>query len=134
MNNIYSKIIKYFFSRKKQQKPIIGSIAFTLNKNDRVSMFCELPNVSRESPEQISIIAEKYAKFLLHITDGTIVPDVTKELQNQSKDQNPQTILFIDNVLYFWELLFQENQKKMYKDFFSKEPLVRPSSVFSLKN
>lgn len=113
---------------------MIGSIAFALNQNDKINMFCELPNVSKESPEQISIIAEKYAKFLLHITDGTIVADVTKELKNQSKDKDPETILLIDNVLYFWELLFQENQKKMYKDFFSKEPLVRPSNVFSLKN
>jgi hypothetical protein len=128
------KIKDFFYPTKKNQDLYVGSIKFILGDNDKINISCELPNINTKSLEEISKIAEAYAKFLLRVTDVTAIGEITKQLKSKTKDQNPDTVLFVDNILFFGDLLMQENQKKMYKEIFSTEPLIRPSAVFSLKN
>jgi hypothetical protein len=128
------KIKNFFYPVKKTQDSYVGSIKFILGDNDKINISCELPNINTKSLEEISKIAEAYAKFLLRVTDVSAIGEITKQLKSKTKDQNPDTVLFVDNVLFFGDLLMQENQKKMYKEIFSTEPLIRPSAVFSLKN
>jgi hypothetical protein len=128
------KIKNFFYPVKKTQDSYVGSIKFILSDNDKINISCELPNINRKSLEEISKIAEAYAKFLLRVTDVSAIGEITKQLKSKTKDQNPDTVLFVDNILFFGDLLMQENQKKMYKEIFSTEPLIRPSAVFSLKN
>lgn len=130
---IKQKIKKFFSSTKKKTDAHIGSIQFILNENDKINIFCELPNISTKSLEEISKLAEVYAKFLLRITDISSISEVTKQLKNTTKNESPEVVLFVDNILFFGEVLIQENQKKIYQEIFSKEPLVKPSNVFSLK-
>jgi hypothetical protein len=128
------KIKNFFYPVKKTQDSYVGSIKFILGDNDKINISCELPNINTKSLEEISKIAEAYAKFLLRVTDVSAIGEITKQLKSKTKDQNPDTVLFVDNILFFGDLLMQENQKKMYKEIFSTEPLIRPSAVFSLKN
>ena len=128
------KIKNFFYPVKKTQDSYIGSIKFILGDNDKINISCELPNINAKSLEEISKIAEAYAKFLLRVTDVSAIGEITKQLKSKTKDQNPDTVLFVDNILFFGDLLMQENQTKMYKAIFSTEPLIRPSAVFSLKN
>jgi hypothetical protein len=128
------KIKNFFYPVKKTQDSYVGSIKFILGDNDKINISCELPNINTKSLEEISKIAEAYAKFLLRVTDVSAIVEITKQLKSKTKDQNPDTVLFVDNILFFGDLLMQENQKKMYKEIFSTEPLIRPSAVFSLKN
>lgn len=130
------KKIKTFLNQKNSIKPDthIGSIQFILNANEKISIFCELPGTQKKSLDDISKLAEIYAKFLLRITDISSMSEVTKQLKDTIKDENPETILLVDNILFFQQVFFQENQKKIYQEIFSKEPLIKPSSVFSLKN
>lgn len=127
--------IKNIFSTPKNKKDmIVGSIRFILKDNNKINISCELPSTNTKSPEEISKIAENYAKFLLSITDISSIEEIAKQLKDKTKNQNPETVLLVDNILFFEQLLMQENQKKIYQELFSKEPLIKPSSVFSLKN
>ena len=128
------KIKNFFYPVKKTQNAYIGSIKFILEDNDKIKISCELPNIGTKSLEEISKIAETYARFLLRVTDISAVEEITKQLKSKTKDDNPETVLFVDNIIFFEDLLMQEHQKKIYKQIFSTEPLIRPSNVFSLKN
>lgn len=128
------KIKNFFYPVKKTQDAYIGSIKFILEDNDKIKISCELPNINTKSLEEISKMAETYAKFLLRVTDISAIEEITKQLKSKTKDDNPEAVLFVDNILFFEDLLMQEHQKKIYKQIFSTEPLIRPSNVFSLKN
>lgn len=132
---IKQKIKNFFYPTYIKKKDThIGSIQFILNANEKINIFCELPSVKTKSLDDISKLAEAYAKFLLRITDVSSIGEVTKQLKTTTKDESPETVLLVDNILFFEELLIQQNQKKIYQEIFSKEPLVKPSNVFSLKN
>lgn len=132
---IKQKIKNFFYPTYTKKKDThIGSIQFILNANEKINIFCELPSVKTKSLDDISKLAEAYAKFLLRITDVSSIGEVTKQLKTTTKDESPETVLLVDNILFFEELLIQQNQKKIYQEIFSKEPLVKPSNVFSLKN
>lgn len=136
MLSLIKQKIKNFFRpvHKKKKDTYVGSIQFILNANEKINIFCELPSVKTKSLDDISKLAEAYAKFLLRITDISSIGEVTKQLKATTKDESPEIVLLVDNILFFEELLMQQNQKKIYQEIFSKEPLIKPSSVFSLKN
>lgn len=140
--NLFKK--KFFYKKNfyEQQKSIsepayIGSIKFLLKKTNEIDIICSVPKPEIDNVENISLLAEKYAWFLLNITDGIIVDDIIKKLKHDDSlesDHDHAQTLFIDNVLFFWNILSQENQKKIYKKLCSNEPLIKPSTVFSIKN
>lgn len=134
---MFKKIFNQFIKDKSNPKDIkyIGSIEFFLNNKDQIDINCSIPNVDDIAVDDISNLAEKYANFLLHITDGMLNYSITKNLQQESKNNKSiNNKLYIDNIIYFWQILYKDHQIKLAKKFLSKEPLIKPSQVFSIKN
>ena len=59
----------------------------------------------------ISKLAEAYAKFLLRITDISSIEEVTKQLKTTTKNESPEIVLLVDNILFFEQLIMQQNHK-----------------------
>ena len=132
MITLIKQKIKKFFSPTSSKKTDthIGSIQFILNADEKIKIFCELPSVKTKSLDDISKLAEAYAKFLLRITDISSIEEVTKQLKTTTKNESPEIVLLVDNILFFEQLIMQQNHKKIYQEIFSTEPLIKPSSVF----
>jgi hypothetical protein len=45
-------------------------------------------------------------------------------------DTDPNLILFIDNIISFWLILYKEKNKKRIKKYDQFQPLIRPIEVF----
>jgi len=133
---MFKKLINKFTNSKLdfKDKSYIGSIEFLLTDKDQIDINCSIPNADTISIDDIANLAEKYAGFLLHITDGMLNYSITKNLQEESKNNKSiNNKLCIDNIIYFWHMLYKDNQIKLAKKFYSKEPLIKPSQVFSIK-
>jgi hypothetical protein len=115
-----------------KQDSYIADIRFELTDNEDIDISYIVPNLENKSLEDLSILAEKYAKFLMAINEGYLREDLVKIITDKTKkSDNPQDHLFWDNVMVYWGMCHVEALKnKRYKEK-TDQPLVRPLSVFN---
>lgn len=128
---IYFNLKNKSFNLSYTQNDNIANIDFLLNKDNINVNFC-LPDIKNKSNEEMIIIAENYANFLLTITSGDMNEKICQSFNEQIKsDTDPNLILFIDNIISFWLMLYKEKSKKRIKKYDQFQPLIRPIDVFN---
>lgn len=109
----------------------IGSLSFAVTIDSDIDVSYALPNVEHIETSQISVLAERYAEFLMAIHEGYLRDDVVKMIQNHvNKRNNMNETLFWENVITFWALLHVEAQEKKRQNT-TDQPLIRPLSAFN---
>jgi hypothetical protein len=138
--------ISYFF--KKEKLPIaekqselnkdhdheiyIGAISFKITPDLDIDVMCALPDIKNSTIDQISVLAEKYADFLLAINEGHLKNDIIEIIQNNVyKSGDPKDTLFLENMLFHWALAHVEYEKKKRNKEKKDQPVIRPISVFN---
>jgi len=116
----------------KDKSKTIGSIGFDILDSDEIDILYGIPSdLSGKTPEDIANMAEQFAGLLVSLTSGNLNESIFKSLRYQmSKTSDSNHILFIDNILIFWSVLYKDKLKKRQKKYDQHQPLVRPSEVF----
>ena len=130
------KIKKYIFNTKeREQSSCIGSLELKLTKDNDIDLSCLIPDIDNKSPEELILLAENYAKFLMYIADSNLLKsDILEFLTNKSDEtRDPEYKLLLDNILAFWDMYSKEYRKKIKASIKDDLPLIRPISVFSNK-
>lgn len=130
-------IIRYLeklltWRNKKPQHRVVGSVNFSLLDNYSIDINVDLPDMSTSTPENIAILAERYAEFLLSINQGFHKNDIVGILQSKIDQNNNQQYLFIDNIISFWGLLYEQYRKNKKNYTENNQPVVKPSQVFKI--
>lgn len=126
-----TKLLKKSVIYNRYDKNRVASLSFSLCQNNDIDITFDLPEIKNKSNEEIAIIAENYATFLLSITSGEINQKMC-EILNDKVDANsdPNSVLFIDNIISFWIMLHKDKSKKVLKKYDQSQPLIRPTQVF----
>lgn len=107
----------------------LGKISFILYNDNNVNIECILPNI--ENIHDISNLAENYANLLSLITFGELNDSLYEHIKQLPNNDNE--ILFINNVLSFWSILYKQKQQANMTNIKHKYiPLIRPSQVFKI--
>jgi hypothetical protein len=116
----------------KDGTKIIGSIGFDILDSDEIDILYSIPSdLSDKTPEEIANMAEQFASLLLSLTSGNLNETIFKSLRHQmTQTSDSNHILFIDNILIFWSVLYKDKLKKRQKKYDQYQPVVRPSEVF----
>jgi hypothetical protein len=130
-------IIRYLeklltWHKKKHKHGVIGSVNFSLLDNYSIDIDIDLPDMSNATPENIAILAERYAEFLLSINQGFHKANMVTILQSKIDQNNSQQYLFIDNIIGFWGLLYEQYKKSKKNHIEYNQPVVKPSRVFKI--
>ena len=105
------------------------SIGYNTQKTD-IDIIFGFPDLKNMKVEDIPSIAEQYAEFLIYTQTQAYRQQLYNLIKNHSKNiDNLKTKLFFDNLLSFYSLIKIEIQKKNS----IKQPLIRPTAVFSHK-
>lgn len=138
--NIIDNIKKQFCSKKdssnkKIEDSYIGSLELKLTKDGDIDLLCKMPDINNKSADEMVILAENYAKFLLYICQGDFLQkDILDFLDhNAEKTRDPEYKLLLDNIMMFWNALNKEYKKRLKIELKDDLPLIRPISVFSNK-
>lgn len=144
LSQIYKKFLTLFKTNKNKiknqtssQEEYDASILFgLLNKdNDSVDIKCTLPNVTHKSIEEIMIISEKYAELLAYLNTEQFNKHIYQILNDNKKQNNDnyKYVMLIDNIIHFWDVFYNLENKKQYQKYKTDQPLIRPSQAFILK-
>ena len=138
--NIYDNIKSQFClkkdsSNKKTEDCYVGSLELKLTKDGDIDLVCKMPDINNKSADEMVILAENYAKFLLYICQGDFIQkDILDFLgHNAEKTRDPEYKLLLDNIMIFWNVLNKEYKKRLKIELNDDLPLIRPISVFSNK-
>jgi hypothetical protein len=115
--------------RNKKNK---HGVNFSLLDNYSIDINIDLPDMSNATPENIAILAERYAEFLLSINQGFHKTNIVSILQSKIDQNNSQQYLFIDNIIGFWGLLYEQHKKNKKNYIEYNQPVVKPSRVFKI--
>jgi hypothetical protein len=119
-------------SQVENNEIYIGAISFKVTADLDIDVMCTLPDIKNATTDQISILAEKYANFLLTINEGHLKDDIINIIQNTvNKNDEPKDTLFLENMLFHWALSHVEHEKKKRNREKKDQPVIRPISVFS---
>jgi len=126
-------LISHNKPRNAHNHGIIGSINFSILDNYTIDINIDLPDMSNATPAETAILAERYAEFLLSINQGFHKDTILQILESKINTQNNQEYLFIDNIITFWKLLYDQykKSKKIYVQY--NQPVVKPSQVFRIQ-
>ena len=143
MLNIYQIYEKFliFFKKKKnidtdtKNNKYTASLFFGLlsHDSDMVDISCGLPDVQDKTSDQILSIAEKYAELLVVINTEAFNKKIYNILNKHKDKENHKQTLLIDNIISFWNVLYEEESKKQYSKFKLNQPMVKPSEAFHIK-
>ena len=123
---------KSIIDKEQNNEIYIGAISFKITSDLDIDVICVLPDMEDSNVDQISILAEKYADFLLAINEGHLKNDIIQIIQNRvDKSDNPKDTLFLENMLFHWALSHLEYEKKKKNTEKKDQPLIRPISVFN---
>lgn len=148
MLNLIQKIYKKLFSQRSNPKnknvnqdtssskikkeSYIAEMSFALADTEDIDIAYIVPDLDNKSLEELSFLAEKYAKFLMAINEGYLRDDIVKIMtDNTKKSDNPQDHLFWDNVMVYWGMFHVEALKNKRHKEKTDQPLIRPLSVFN---
>lgn len=143
---IYEKFLTLFSFNKKTIKPKLddvnkqdhcASLFFGLldSDPDTVDIKCLLPNVDDKNTSEITNIAEKYAQLLVLLNSETFNKNIHEilNMHKKSNSENFKTIMLVDSIISFWDMLYSLQTKQMYTKYKIYQPLVKPSEAFRLK-
>ena len=135
MYHIFDKLLTLFRKPKIEKLPsdvkVTGRISFILDDTNNIDIECILPNM--EDIHDISNLAENYANLLSSITFGELNDTLYEHIKKLSNTKNDNQILFINNVLSFWSILYKQKQQGNIAKMKNKYiPLVRPSQAFKI--
>jgi len=108
-------------------------IAISLSATDPILVDCRLPDISSKTIEEITELAEKYGLALSNLTAEDFEKQLFDAIYLKKDKHNYKNILFIDNIVSFWEMYRAINYKKLYNKYYSDQPLVKPTEVFITK-
>lgn len=102
---------------------------------DIVDIKCLLPNVDDKNTSEITAIAEKYAQLLVLLNTENFNKNIHEILAMHKKtnNENFKTIMLVDSIISFWDILYNLQTKQMYTKYKSYQPLIRPSDAFKIK-
>lgn len=102
---------------------------------DIVDIKCLLPNVDDKNTSEITAIAEKYAQLLVLLNTENFNKNIHEILAMHKKtnNENFKTIMLVDSIISFWDILYNLQTKQMYTKYKSHQPLIRPSDAFKIK-
>jgi hypothetical protein len=117
---------------EKVKHKTIGLINFSMLDDYSVDINIDLPDMSNATPAETAMLAERYAEFLLSINQGFHKNNIVNILQSKIDQNNNQQYLFIDNIITFWGLLYEQYKKNKKNYIQYNQPVVRPSQVFKI--
>lgn len=137
---IYDKLLTLFKKNNPKQKnkeSYLASLFFGIRNTDKdsVDIECLLPDVSKKDIEEIMNISERYAELLTYINSDKFNKHIYEILQN-NKSKNKydyKYIMLIDNIIHFWDVFYQLENKKQYLNYKKDQPLIKPSQAFVIK-
>jgi hypothetical protein len=146
--NFISKIYKKFLivykaitntnslsTTEKKETPLDeASAIFKIFNDNQIFVILDIPNIS-DNYDPINMVrdSENYANFLVHITNGLLYEQILNIVKNKlSKTEDLNNKLFLENVLYFFSAIETDLKKNISSKLLNKEPLVRPTNVFSV--
>jgi len=136
--SIYKKCQNYIFGSSKDndkdnKESYIGSLELKLTNDLDIDLLCLVPDIEGKSQEEMLLLAEDYAKFLVYLTQGDLLKnEIFNFLSDKSqKTRDPEYKLLLDNIIVFWNILSKEYKKKLKSNIKDDMPLIRPISVFS---
>jgi hypothetical protein len=135
---ILEKFLALFKSRSNtnsDNKSSNGSICFNIGNNEDINIEYNFPNLTHATNADIVTLSEKYANVLTSISLGELNDLLYEKLKvdtnDDSKNYSVNELLFFNNVISFWTLLYKEKKyikiKTLEQQLF---PVVRPSQVF----
>lgn len=143
---IYEKFLTLFSFKKKiiklnsnnlNNQEHSASLSFGLLDSDPdiVDIKCLLPNVDNKNTSEITSIAEKYAQLLVLLNSETFNKNIHEilDMHKKTNSENFKTIMLVDSIISFWDILYNLQTKKMYTKYKTYQPLIKPSEAFKLK-
>lgn len=144
MRLIYQLLDNFLILFKKNKKKVeplkiestkpelIGSLGFDILNTDEIDILYGIPlNLKDKDHAEIATMAEQFASFIVGLTSGSLNEAIYKSLHNKlNTNGDPNHLLFIDNVLIFWSILYKEKIKKKQKKSDQYQPVIKPSEVF----
>jgi len=119
-------------TKVENNETYIGAISFKVTSDLDIDVMCALPDIKNATIDEISVLAEKYADFLLAINEGHLKDDIINIIQNNvDKSTEPKDTLFLENMLFHWALTHVEYEKKKRNKEKKDQPVIRPISVFN---
>ncbi len=118
---------------KKHSHRTIGCVKFSILDDYSVDIDVNLPDMSDASPTNTAIAAERYAEFLLSINQGFHRDQILRTLTSKIDQNNTQQYLFIDNIINFWGLLYEQYKKSRKASIQYNQSVVKPSQVFRIQ-
>lgn len=128
--NIWKKILELFCIKNNNSKNNL-SIEFLFEKNTKdIKVNLILPTDEEISLSNITELSEKFAELLVGIDYGLFREQIFKNLSNiQKESREENTILFVENVISFYNILKKE---LINKSIFYQRPIIPPSMVFKI--
>jgi len=125
-----SNKIKRLFSKEKTERQNL-SIEFKIDLDTTdVKINLTLPTSEEISLINITELSETYAQLLVGIDYGLFKEKIFSNLISIKKESTePNTILFIDNVLSFYTALMKDLANKT---LYYERPIISPSSAFKM--
>lgn len=109
----------------------IAELSFQLTNDSNIDIAYSLPEFTHLTAEQMLILSEKYAKFLMIINDGLLKEDIIQTLENSVKNsENPDDHLFWENVMINLGILHVEALSAKKQKDKKDQPTVRPLYAF----
>lgn len=140
---IYEKFLTLFrvFQKKietrKSKEDYAASLFLGLVKEDldSIDIKCLFPDVTHLTIEEIMSISEKYAELLTYLNTENFNKHIYKILKDTKKHHvnNYKHIMLIDNIIHFWDVFYNLENKKQYQKYKKDQPLIRPSQAFVVK-
>jgi hypothetical protein len=153
MQNLYQIYEKFltlfsfsFNTKKRSEKSNLNDVS---NQDHSASLFfglldsdpdivdikCLLPNVDDKNTSEITSIAEKYAQLLVLLNSETFNKNIHEilDMHKTNNSENFKTIMLVDSIISFWDILYNLQTKQMYTKYKAYQPLIKPSEAFRLK-
>jgi hypothetical protein len=131
--HIFDKLLTLFKKSKTDESlnsvKQVGRVSFILDDTNNINIECTLPNV--DNIHDVSNLAENYANLLSSITFGELNDALYEHIKKLPDTSNDNQLLFINNVLSFWSILYKQKQQGNVAKIKNKYiPLIRPSQAF----
>jgi hypothetical protein len=133
---MFEKFLALFKSKPKSTNEDDSfRISFILQKDsEKINVECDIPNLENSDDINIPLFAEKFANLLTSISVGElndlIFQQVKNYANNDSNKMSTNYVLFFNNVITFWALLYKEKKKYKHKIYEDHWPIIKPSQVF----
>lgn len=143
LSQIYENFLILFKKKQNKQQTNkssdehIATLFFGILNSDKdtVDIKCLLPSVEDKTVEEIMGIAEKYAQLLVLINTNGFNKNISDilNMHKQNNKENYKQIMLIDNIISFWDIFYNIENKKYFQKYKSNQPIIRPSEAFKTK-